>query len=59
MRRKPDEALLIAYGERHGVMREKLDCDTSFISRWKHRFLAECLAGLYSRHAGRVAYSTG
>lgn len=47
--------LLIADGERHGVMREKLDCDTNFISRWKRRFWAEGLAGLYSRHAGRVA----
>ena len=37
------------------MIREKLDCDTNFIARWKSRFDAERLAGLYSRHAGRAA----
>ena len=31
-----------------------LVCNASYISRWKGRFLAERLAGLYSRHAGRA-----
>lgn len=47
--------LLLADG---GVLRVdsgKLDCDTNFIARWKGRFEAERLAGLYSRHAGRAA----
>ena len=47
--------LLLADGERFGVIRDKLDCDTNFIARWKGRFIAERLAGLYSRHGGRAA----
>jgi transposase len=46
--------LLIADGERYGAIGEKLGCDTNFIARWKKRFLIERLAGLYSRHTGRV-----
>ena len=46
--------LLLADGERYGLIRDKLDCDTNFIARWKSRFVAERLAGLYSRHAGRA-----
>ena len=46
--------LLIANGERYGSIREKLSCDTNFIARWKKRFVAERLAGLYSHHTGRV-----
>jgi transposase len=46
---------LIADGERYGVIREKLSCDTNFIARWKKRFVAERLAGLYSHHTGRLA----
>ena len=37
-------------------IRDKLDCDTRFISRWRGRFIAEGLAGLFSRHAGRASY---
>jgi transposase len=47
--------LLLADGEFYGLIRKKLDCDTNFIARWKGRFEAERLAGLYSRHAGRAA----
>ena len=36
------------------MISEKVNCDTNFVSRWKNRFLAERLAGLYSRHTGRV-----
>src|ERR671919_2903026 len=46
--------LLLADGERYGLIRDKLDCDTNFIARWKSRFVGERLAGLYSRHAGRA-----
>jgi hypothetical protein len=46
--------LLLADGERYGLIRDKLDCDTNLIARWKSRFIAERLAGLYSRHAGRA-----
>jgi transposase len=47
--------LLLSDGERYGSIRIKLDCDTNFIARWKSRYRAEGLAGLYSRHGGRVA----
>ena len=46
--------LLLADGERSGLIRDRLDCDTNFIGRWKSRFVAERLAGLYSRHSGRM-----
>ena len=46
--------LLLADGERSGLIRDKLDCDTNFMGRWKSRFVAERLAGLYSRHSGRM-----
>lgn len=46
--------LLLADEERYGSIREKLDCDTNFIARWRSRFVEERLAGLYSRHAGRA-----
>lgn len=45
--------LMLADSERYGLIRDKLDCDTNFIARWKSRFLAEGLAGLYSRHGGK------
>ena len=37
------------------MIREKLDCGTNFIARWKSRFVAERLVWLYSRHAVRAA----
>lgn len=46
--------LLIDAGERFNVIRIKLACDTNFIARWKNRFLAERMQGLFSRHAGRA-----
>jgi transposase len=46
--------LLLADGERYGLIRSKLDCDTNFMARWKSRFVAEGLAGLYSRHSGKA-----
>ena len=45
--------LLLAQGAKWVSIREKLGCDTRFISRWRGRFIAERLAGLFSRHAGR------
>ena len=46
--------LLMDTGERFNVIRSKLSCDTNFIARWKSRFLAERIAGLFSRHGGRA-----
>jgi len=47
--------LLLESGTRWATIREKLDCNDAFIDRWSKRFLAERLAGLFSRHAGQGA----
>ena len=44
--------LLLAKGESYVSICEKLGCSTSFISRWKNRFLRDRLAGLYPRYQG-------
>ena len=46
--------LLLDSGHTWAAIREKLDCTDSFIDRWSKRFLAERLAGLFSRHAGQL-----
>src|SRR4029077_11875877 len=48
--------LLLAEGDKWMSIRDRLDCDTRFISRWRGRFIAERLAGLFSRHTGRGSY---
>jgi transposase len=48
--------LLLAERSKWMLIRDKLDCDTRFISRWRDRFIAERLAGLFSRHTGRASY---
>ncbi len=47
--------LLLDAGHTWAEVREKLDCPDSFIDRWYKRFVAERLAGLFSRHAGQLA----
>lgn len=47
--------LLLAEGASYAEIQEKVGCTAPFISKWKRRFLADRLAGLYSRHLGRVA----
>jgi len=47
--------LLLDAGETWAAIREKLDCNDAFIDRWSKRYLAERLAGLFSRHAGQEA----
>jgi len=47
--------LLLDSGDTWARIREKLDCNDAFIDRWSKRFLAERLAGLFSRHAGQEA----
>ena len=57
---RADEArrarLILLLGEGHtwAAIRAKLDCTDSFIDRWSKRFVAERLAGLFSRHAGQL-----
>src|ERR1700681_3129119 len=46
--------LLLAQGKSYFAIRQVLGCNPNYISRWKGRFEAERLAGLYSRHAGRA-----
>ena len=46
--------LLLDAGHTWASIREKLDCNDGFVSRWSGRFEAERLAGLFSRHAGQV-----
>jgi transposase len=44
--------LMLAAGTPYRTIQANLPCNTHYISRWKARFLAERLAGLFSRHAG-------
>jgi transposase len=46
--------LLLAQGKSYLTIRQLLGCNPNYISRWKGRFAAERLAGLYSRHRGRA-----
>jgi transposase len=50
--------LMLDDGESFTTIQAALDCDRSYISRWKDRFRQDGLAGLYSRHRGRVAAKT-
>ena len=45
---------LLDAGHTWAAIRQKLDCTDSFIDRWSKRFVAERLAGLFSRHAGQL-----
>ena len=45
--------LLLADGSSYLDVQREVDCSAPFISKWKQRFLAERLAGLYARHEGR------
>src|ERR1700726_4254921 len=46
--------LLLARGKSYLAIRQVLGCNPGYISRWKGRFEAERLAGLYSPHFGRA-----
>ncbi|MBV8454200.1 MAG: IS630 family transposase [Deltaproteobacteria bacterium] len=46
--------LMLAEGKSYRAIRQALGCNANYISRWKARFKAERLAGMYSRHAGRA-----
>src|SRR6202049_2570592 len=46
--------LLLAEGKHYLRIRHVLGCNPNYISRWKGRFEAERLAGLYSHHPGRA-----
>jgi transposase len=44
----------LAQGQSYLAIRHVLGCNANYISRWKGRFEAERLAGLYSHHPGRA-----
>jgi len=46
--------LMLAEGKSYQAIQEELSCDATFIVRWKKRFLADRIAGLYARHPGRA-----
>ena len=48
--------LLLSEGATWADIRVKLDCSDSYIHRWRQRFEAERLAGLFGRHTGRQRY---
>jgi transposase len=52
--RRAEVILRLAQGQSYSSIRGALRCGQSYISRWKQRFERERLAGLYSRHRGRV-----
>ena len=45
--------LLLDDGATYVEVAEKVGCSAPFISKWKKRFGADGLAGLYNRHKGR------
>lgn len=47
--------LLLSDGRTYREIAALVDCSEPFISKWKHRFETDRLAGLYTRHAGREA----
>ena len=47
--------LLLEAGHTWADIRDKLDCNDTFIDRWRKRFGQQRLAGLFSRHAGPQA----
>jgi len=47
--------LLLSDGRTYREIAALVDCSEPFISKWKRRFTADRLAGLYTRHAGREA----
>src|SRR5579864_3288953 len=47
--------LLLDDGCTWKAIRDKLDCNNTFIDRWIRRFREERLAAMFSRHAGQEA----
>jgi transposase len=46
--------LLLAAGRSYTTIQAAVGCDARYVSRWRQRFAAAGLAGLYSRHRGRA-----
>ena len=46
--------LLLSEGQIYQQVQQRLNCTPTYIAQWKKRFLSEGLAGLHTRHRGRV-----
>ena len=46
--------LMLSSGKSYSAIVQALECNRSYVSRWKERFLSERLGGLYARHRGRA-----
>lgn len=53
--RKARLVLMLAEGFSYRAVQDALGCSSAYVARWKTRFEAEGLAGLYGRHQGRRA----
>ena len=53
--RKARLVLMLAEGRSYRAVQDALGCSSAYVARWKNRFEAEGLAGLYGRHQGRRA----
>jgi len=47
--------LMLEKGDSYNDIQRTLECQPSYIVRWKQRFVEKRLAGLYARHPGRAA----
>jgi transposase len=45
---------MLSSGKCSSAIVQALDCNHSYVSRWKERFLSEGLGGLYARRRGRA-----
>ena len=46
--------LMLAEGQPYTAIQQALGCNATYIARWKARFVAGRVAGLYARHRGRA-----
>jgi transposase len=48
--------LMLAEGQSWSAIERSLGCSSAYIKRWKERFQAERLSGLFARHRGRPVH---
>lgn len=49
--------LMLAQGGSYRTIMQRVGCNEHYILRWKQRFLADRIAGLYSRHRGKPVHT--
>src|SRR5207245_9116641 len=52
--RRAKVSLRLAAGQSYRTIVKQEGCGQDFVARWKERFARERLAGLYSRHRGKI-----